>query len=249
MIRVTNTEHLAGITISGTHDDMDQLVDAMHAITANTMDAELEKRLVPYINISLHVLGITYDIRHAAMGDREILRESNGIDGEDVTRYACNVLYPEAILVVMALNELTALRMRKLSQSRYDFEAPFHKDVVWDRTILSIRLFQSSVADAVGQVLTPASFTRWRNIVHDRHMSVHRITHPFVDTWNLRYLDMAPGTRAKKLLTVTKRFAEHETDPEDLSYRRAIDDAMQEYGWAEEDIRFSGLDYPEEIEW
>lgn len=249
MIRVTNTENLTGVTISGTHDDFTQLVDALHEIAVNDMNDQPDKRAVPYVNISLRVLGIAYDVRHAAMGDRSLVWEPNGPDGGEVTRYACNVLYPEVIVVVMALNELAELRMRTLSRSRYTIEAPFHKDVVWDRTILTTRLFQSAVQDAVSQVLTPASFTRWRNIVHDRRVSVHRITHPFVETWNLRYLDMTRETRAKKLLTVTKRFAEHETDREDRSYRRAIDDAIQRYGWSEEDIQFDGLDYPEDIKW
>lgn len=37
--------------------------------------------------------------------------------------YSCNVLYPEMILVMMALNELVKHRMSRLAKSRYSFEA------------------------------------------------------------------------------------------------------------------------------
>jgi hypothetical protein len=50
-------------------------------------------------------------------------------------------------------------------------------------------------------------------------------------------------------VTITKRFAEHLFDREDRGYRRAIEEAIEEYQCAEQDLHFNGLEYPEEIEW
>jgi|GEM_PF-222735 len=260
MIRVTNTPNLTGITVSGDFDDLDTLVDAIYDVTVSDYDEDLTKKDLRYLTISIRVLGFAYDVRHAAQGDREIYTEPNGLqewhdEGLGATlpranvRFACNILYPEAILVMMALNDLVKHRMHRLARSRYDFEAPLHKNVINDRTIAVIRLFQSAFADAIGDVLSKQSLTRWRNIVHDRITDVIGITHPFVDTWNLRYLDMNREARAKKLVTITKRFSEYRYDAENMGYRRAIDRAVEEKGWDENNLRFDGLEYPEEIEW
>lgn len=260
MIRVTNTPNLAGITISGDFDDLDALVDAIYDVTVSDYDEDLTKSDLRYLSISIRVLGLAYDVRHAAQGDREISTEPNGVQDwyadafgaalpATNVRYSCNILYPEAILVTMALNDLVKRRMHRLAKTRYDFEAPMHKAVINDRTIAVIRLFQSAVVGAIGEVLSTPSLTRWRNIVHDRITDVIGITHPFVDTWNLRYLDMNREARAKKLVTITKRFSEYHYDPENMAYRRAIDQAVEEQGLDENNLRFHGLEYPEEIEW
>lgn len=65
MIRVSNTEDLTGVTISGDFYDLEQLTDALHDITVSDME-ELDKRSEPYVNISMRVLGLCYDIRHAS---------------------------------------------------------------------------------------------------------------------------------------------------------------------------------------
>lgn len=163
--------------------------------------------------------------------------------------YSCNVLYPEIILVMMALNDLVKLRISQLVKSKYKFDAAFDRAVVWDRTISTIRMFQSAFLEAISEVLSKASLGRWQNLVNDRIMEVRNITHPFVDSWNIRYLNMTKDMRAKKILTVTKRFTEYFRDPENLGYRDAIDEAVRDRGWAESDVRFEGLDYPDKIEW
>jgi hypothetical protein len=265
MLRVTNTKNLTGVTIRGDYNDLEQLVQALHEITVSDYNEDLNKRSQRYINISLRVLGVCYDIRHASQGDRETFAEPNRLqdwkqpvdeNGDPLhtlasnnVGYSCNVLYPEMILVTMALNDLVKHRMVCLAKSSYGFEAPLDKAVVWDRTIITVRMFQSAFLEAISQVLTGPALTRWLNIVHNRRTDVATITHPFVETWNLRYLDMNRDQRAKKLNTITKRFAEHLWDKEDRKYRRAIDQAMQEYQCAEGDLRTTGLDYPEEIEW
>ncbi len=263
MIRITNTPNLTGVTISGDFEDLDALVEAIYQVTISEFDEDLNKKSRRYLNISLRALGLAYDVRHAAQGDREVFTEANGLPEwyaeaaaeagrslpEANLRYACNVLYPEAILVTMALNDLVTFRMHRLAKSRYGFEAPLDKAVVNDRAITVVRLFQSAFQEAIGEVLSKPSLTRWRNIVHDRTTDVVSITHPFVDTWNLRYLEMNREARSKKLVTITKRFAEHLFDRENLEYRHAIDEAIEEHGWDESGLRFEGLEYPEEIEW
>jgi len=259
MIRVSNTENLAGVTIAGDFYDLEQLTDALHDIAVNEMD-ELDKMSESYVNISLRVLGLCYDIRHASQGDRAIFTEENGIADFHLEAhekivpkrnvyFSCNILYPEMILNMIALNELIQLRISRLVKSKYQYDAAFDKRVAWDKTIAVIRLLQSAFQEAVSEVLTKPSFSRWQNLIHNKYIDIYRITGPFVDSWNIKYLEMTREERSKKILTVTKRLVEYRRDPENAAYRSAIDQAMYEHGCSEEDLRFDGLDYPEEIDW
>ena len=260
MIQVANTEHLAGVTVSGDYYDLDQLVDALHEITVNDMSEDINKHDRLYINVSLRVLGVCYDIRHAVQGDRDIVTKDNGISEfhyevheKIVPRhnvyYSCNILYPEMILVMMALNDLVKLRMSKLAGSRYKFDAPFDKTVVWDRTISTVRLFQSAFQEAISGVLTKTSFARWRNVINDRAMEMRGIALPFIDYLNIEYLKMKGEVRSSKLSSIAKRLAEYYNDPVNNEYRRAIDEFVLEHNCDESDLRPEGLEYPDHVEW
>ena len=163
MIRITNTPNLTGVTISGDFEDLDALVEAIYQVTISEFDEDLNKKSRRYLNISLRALGLAYDVRHAAQGDREVFTEANGL--------------PE-----------------------------------W---------YAEAAAEA-GRSLPEA---------------------------NLRYLEMSREARAKKLVTITRRLAEHHLDRENLQYRHAIDEAIEEHGWDESNLRFEGLGYPAEIQW
>lgn len=259
MIQISNTENLAGVSICGDWYDLEQLVDALHEITVSDFDG-VDKQTRPYVNISIRVLGLAYDIRHAAQGDREYLLKENGIDDSHQeyhhiilprqnVYFSCNVLYPEMILLMMALNELVQLRIAKLVKSKYRYDAVYDKKVIWDQTISVVRMLQSAFQKAISDVLSPSSYSRWLNLVTDRYIDIARITDPFIDTHNIRYIGMSREERAKKLLTITRRFVEYKHDPENNHFREAIDEAVKERGWEESNLRFQGLEYPKVIEW
>jgi hypothetical protein len=259
MIEVANTENLTGVTISGDFYDLDQLVNALYEITISDME-EVDRKSERFINISYRVLGICYDIRHASQGDREIFTLRNGItDFHKETRgmivpshnvyYSCNILYPEMIINQIALNELIQHRIAQLVKPRYAHDAHLDKKIIWDQSIAVIRILQSAFQKAVSEILSKPSFTRWMNLVNDKHIGIYNITNPFVSSWNLKYIEMSKEERQKKLVTVTKHLVEFYKDTENQNYRTAIDDAIRDRGWYEPDIRFEGLEYPEEIEW
>jgi len=259
MIEVANTENLGGVAISGDLYDLEQLVDALHKITINDGE-ELDKQSRRFINISDRVLGLCYDIRHAAQGDREFLMKENGIHEHHQAEqkgilprqniyFSCNYLYPEMIIIMIALNELIRLRTAKLVKSKYRYDAAYDKRVIWDETIAVIRSFQAAFQKALSEVLSPAAHSRWLNMVTNPYIDIARITSPFIDLHNIQYIEMTREQRAKKLLTITKRLCEYQNDPENWAYRRAIDAAVLEHGWPESDIHFEGLDYPEDFAW
>ncbi|MBN2861323.1 MAG: hypothetical protein JXK93_13740 [Sphaerochaetaceae bacterium] len=261
MIQVKNTDQLAGVTICGDYRELYELVEALHDIVVHDWD-EPDAFHARYITVSLRILGIAYDIRHAYQGDRELILVDNGVGdhpGEHLdsslpqknVAFCCNIPYPEIIAATMILNDLIKLRAddKRPARERYN---PYHKEIIWDTSVLLVRQLQAGLQSAVAEVLTGTSYTRWINLVTPDSMLLSDIvTIPgvFIDTWNIRYLRMNREQRAKKLLTVTKRFAEHAWDDEARAFRAAVDSAKEEYGCAEGDLRWKDISYPEDIEW
>jgi hypothetical protein len=101
---VKNTENLAGVTISGDFNDLYKLVDAFHKITVD----EHSDKHKDYIGISIRVLELCYDLRHAYQGDRDVEFVNSGMDENKMkfhsiiaptnnVYYKCDYLYPEMI--------------------------------------------------------------------------------------------------------------------------------------------------------
>ena len=96
------------------------------------------------------------------MGDREILFIDNGMDTEKMKRmgtitngtnvYLCiNVLWPEMLFVLMALNDFCRFHAQKLTKKRY--EMMLDKSVIWDHNITQIRLLQAEVAKCLEEIV------------------------------------------------------------------------------------------------
>ncbi|AHC14928.1 hypothetical protein L21SP2_1535 [Salinispira pacifica] len=190
----------------------------------------------------------------------KILRRDNGIEdihmeyhGEIFPRvnihYSCNIMFPEMILNMIALNELIGLYKRKVNGKKYDFELETDTRTAWDARIAMVRMLQAQFQRAVGRVLSPTSFTRWKNLVHRKNIDIHRMKSPLIDNHNISWLEMDREQREKKLLTLTKRMVEYSRDPDQERYSRIISDAVEEYDCDETDLAFPGIEYPEEINW
>ena len=64
MIKIENTQNLTGVKISGSYDDLYELVEAIYKISID----EFSDKHKEYINVSTRMLGLSYDIRHAYQG-------------------------------------------------------------------------------------------------------------------------------------------------------------------------------------
>lgn len=132
-----------------------------------------------------------YDIRHAFQGDREFEFVRNGMDADRMRMlemitpeknlyYKCQVYYPEALFVTIALNDFIRLYAKKQAKS-----APFpllDKKNLWDSAIANVRLFQGEVVKCLQKVVTEASFKRMLNLMHKDY--------PWVHGYATQYLDM-----------------------------------------------------------
>jgi hypothetical protein len=254
MISIKNTPNLTGVIISGDFDDLYNLVEAFYAITVN----EYSENHQEYLKVSIRVLGLCYDIRHAFMGDREVELVENHMTEDKMkwhsliapksnVYYKCNCLYPEMFFVMLALNELVKLRIRDLAKTSY--KEAMDKKVVWDSTIAIIRLFQAEFAKCVKATLTEGSFARWLNVMNNDYIGIETIAGQFIDLLNIKYLRMTKEKRLKNLSSIAKRIAEFRYDNDHKEIKEAVAEGAREHGCEPEDLSLEGIEYPEGIEW
>ncbi len=254
MIQVTSTKEMAGVHVSGTRDDLFQLVDAFHAITVN--EYHQEKHLFGYIGMSTRILGICYDIRHASQGDREVEMVENGMSRELMTahgvvtplenvHFACDLIYPEVLHCMIALNILIELR----AGSRSSAEKLLDRHVIWDETAAVIRNFQAQVTACLRNTLSPASYTRMLGYLNNRSCKLNSMLHQYLDVLNIEYLALDREKRLKQLNRTAKRISYFSDDPHYQSINHSIHHAAQEYGCETDEIRLVGYEYPDEIIW
>lgn len=257
MLNVINTKNLAGVSISGDYEDLENLLDALYKITIDELDEKYSKQ---YYTMSTRLLSLAYDVRHAMQGDREVEFIDNQIDREKMIQleilahpkniqYSVNVFYPELMFEMLTINELIKLRMDKICKPKSEYVKSLNKMVVWDNTISVLRLFQSKVVQSVKEVLTDASFTRWLNIMNPSYTSMRYILNPYIDKQNINYLELPREKRIKQLSIISKRLAEYENYNEFNLMYQEMNNYSKEFGIPIDNIEFKGLEYPDDIDW
>lgn len=249
MLKVSSTTNLAGVTIYGDHADFESLYDSLHEIVGNEED-------YPHHEAArIRVLGVCYDLRHALMGDREIIFVENGMDTEKMKRMGTithdknvyltiNVIWPEMLFVLMALNDFCRFHAYRLTKKRYDMM--LDKFVIWDHNISQTRLFQSEVAKCLQETVEGRTYSRMMNMMIQDYTWLEKYFTQYLDLLNIRFLDMDKEKRLKNLSIMAKRLTEK--GDEYRSVERTILEAAREYHSSPNDVRLR-LEYPEEIDW
>lgn len=256
MISVQSTPNLTGVTISGDYDDLYSLVEAFHEITINEYSEKHHK----YIGISIRVLGLCYDIRHAYQGDRMVELVDNKMSVYNMKRhsiivpstnvyYSCNYLYPEMFFVMLALNELVNLRIKELAKTGSLHKGILDRRVIWDDTIATIRSFQAKFVNCVKETVSPGTFSRWLSLMNSEGTHIEGISDQYVDLLNIKYLWMSKDNRLKNFNYFARRIADYRNDDEHYEIKRMLTRAAREYNCHPSDIRMAGTNYPEQIEW
>ena len=251
MLTLKNTANLAGIEISGDHQDLDTLYMALLMIIGD------EEDFPTYEGARLRVLGVMYDIRHAFQADREFEFVDNGMDAESMKLlgmitpesnlyFKVNVYYPEALFVTIALNDFIRLYAKKQAKSAtYPL---MDKKNLWDSHIATARLFQSLVINCLKEAVTEASFKRILNLLHKDYTWTDGYATQYLDMLNIRYLNMEDKEeRAKSLSSLVKRMTEKGKEYQEIE--RGVRETARANNCSTEDISLSNWNYPEEIDW
>lgn len=249
MIHVKNTTNNTGVAIYGDHMDFEILYEALHNVLGD------EGEFVSYDAARIRVLGVCYDIRHALMGDREIEFVDNGMNPEKMKWMSkvtpeknvylkINVLWPEMLFVIMALNDFVRLYARKKAKKSYDLM--LNKQTVWNEEIAHVRVLQAAVAKCIKETVTEASFRRMMNLMNKDYTWVDGYATQYLDILNCRFLNMNSEKRLKSIPTMAKRLAEQGDEYRQVKIEVVA--AAKKYNTSEDNIR-PMVDYPDDIEW
>ncbi|HLU23427.1 MAG TPA: hypothetical protein VKZ77_13260 [Bacillaceae bacterium] len=250
MIQVKNTPNYIGVTISGDYYDFETLYDSLHAIVGDEWEWE------DYEGARLRVLGVCYDIRHALMGHREVMFVENGLDeykmkqlsviANDKNIYlACNVLWPEVLFVLMALNDFIRLYAKKQSKGNYYALNDYRN--VWDPSIATVRSFQAVIAKCMKETIPETSINRVIKLMNHDYSWADNYATQYLDELNCRFIEMEAEKRIKNITIMAKRIAEKGREYQAVN--EAVLKATREYNCHMTEIRMSTSEYPEFIEW
>jgi hypothetical protein len=256
MIRITNTKHLLGVTISGDYDDLYELVEAIYQVTVSQYAGQYSS----HVSMSTRVLGFCYDCRHAYMGNRdielipnhmheELMKAHMMITPKNNVYYKFNFLYTEMFYLMMALNELIRLRMIGLIKDKYGKNNALDKAVVWDDVITTIRSFQASFTKCLKEFLDEKEFNRYLDLMNEDHC-FYMMAIQYADLQTIEYMKLSKEERRAKLMTYARRLAKFHNSKKHIEMKQDLKEAAKYYGCAESDLKAKGIEYPEEeLEW
>ncbi len=254
MVTMQLTPNYAGVRISGNRDDFEAIVDAIYDLTIDEGHSDYLK----YHTVSIRTLGLCYDIRHAAMGHREVEMIDEDIvpflyESEDEivryreARFSCHCLLPEMCFVIMALDCL--MDYRGHSKAREKWNRDQDPRVIWDPTIALMRSFQSIFIACVEKELAPAAMTRFRNSLHRGTQYVADMHRQFLDLKNIEFIGYSPEKRKRSISLTAKHLSEYFRNPEYRSLAAELELSAAEYGVHPSELTSRSLEYPEEHDW
>jgi hypothetical protein len=255
MITAKPTEHLSGITLSGDYQDFTRFVDAVYDVACD-YDSNFKD---PYYGVKNMLLAVCYDVRHAYMGDREVILVENGINNEILRAhkliapqsnvyYSVNILFPQAVFVAAAIPTIVS-HARSCQHRKNTDEAelprPTYRDLLLDQAVLFA--FSDVVFAALAEAIGDDAVEKLEKALSYSYLCFEWYAVQYIDKCNLDLLKVAQEKRVQKLKSLSNSMIKKTTPYQKMeSELRA---AAIHYNCSIYEIQDERLEYPEEIEW
>lgn len=238
MLTITATPNQAGVKISGDYFDLDELNMAIYRVIGE------EGKYHDYEGARMRILGMCYELRHAAQGDRNIESVFNGLHEHTKVQhgfiapakniyFSTEILWPEVLFIVLALKDFTALYRKDQSQTDWDLNLPV------------IATFQSLVLDCLQGHIPDEVFSTVLE-AFSQSFSVEEYAIQYIDMLNLQVIDMEKTDREKSLPAIAVKVARQDKDYQ--AFRGEVLRAANPGKKSIHEIRVS-REYPEDINW
>jgi hypothetical protein len=263
MLIVEMTPNLLGIKIAGDYDDLNELYDAIWALTIADSDFPEDKRLrgtADELAMSTRLLSLCYDIRHAYQGDRNVELKDNGLNewtaeclGIDTNLksvvFSVEVLYPEAMYEALILNYLMAKRTNHMLESNaVDMRDEWPGESLLDEPMAIVRAYLAKLLAAVGKQATKGRFERIKKGMKNYQYAA-AMYEQWVDVINNDFAGMTKRRRAEELSVVVRDITECYKHDQYLDMKADIDRAAEKHGCHRSEIQIPGLYEWDDIEW
>lgn len=238
MLTITTTPNHTGVKISGDYFDLDELNQAIYRIIGKEGQ---------YYNLEgsrMRILGVSYEIRHAAQGDRNVetvfnglhenAKKQHGFIAPDKNIYfSVEILWPEVLYSALALKTFSRLYRQSVEFPEWDVHLP----VIYRFQSLILDCLHGHVPEDEYQIILKA-FTQ--------AASVEDYAIQYVDYFNLQYIGMTKPQREKSLPSIAVKLAVQDKDY--LAFRKQILAAATPVKKPIHEIQLKA-EYPENIEW
>lgn len=243
MLQIKSTVNNTGITVTGSYDDLSALHDSLVGVVGGKDDFFYQAAS------RQRVLGVCHEIRQAYHGERETLKN---IDG--VSCYAFCILWPEAAFVAAVLDNFVLLsRAKMLYVSRLPEDIRKEAQPVLHNHIALIHYFQDLIWNEleriVGDRRVMTIFGEYNDLrsMHFKFPQLDGFHTQWLDLLNVVYLCSKPEQRSSHLVTIlTKLFS---IDEEYLALKNSIDVFAEQEGIRVTGVRIADCVYPDKIEW
>lgn len=254
MIKAKPTKNLTGINIQGDFNDFYELVESIYNITRSE-----ENINSPYYSVSVRLLGICYDIRHAYQGDREVHLIDNGMNDEIMKfhsiivpkqnlYYSVNILFPEALFVAMSIKEICEYAGTKKSWKSLidDTKRPYRR-ATYLRDKSKLEILSAGILQAFSDVVGEDEADKLINLKTRTDESYRKYLTQFIDELNIDYIKSDVSKRKDKIKSIARKIAK-----KSVSYLSLENDLIY---WAKElnsnihELHTEVDEYPEEFEW
>lgn len=238
MLTITNTPHYTGVKISGDYFDLDSLTQSIYQVIGS------EEKYYNYAGARIRILGVSYEIRQAAQGGRNIESVFNGLH-EKVKKqhnfiapdknvyFSVEILWPEILFTSLALRDFVRMHRNQAQNPEWDFH------------LHTITHFQALILDCLrGRVSEKDYQTILRAFSEASPAEEYAIQ--YIDFLNLQYIGMAESQREKTLPALALKIALKDQDY--LSFRQQVLAAANPLKKAIHEVPIQA-DYPKNITW
>jgi len=261
MLNIINTVNLTGVTISGTHDDLYEVYEAIERVLGPEESMDLT---------SLRILGVCYDLRHCFMGDREIEFVENSyhehlqkyhetIHPNTNVHFKVNILWLEIIFAALALDDFVKryrddkIFNKMMKDTGVTDEQKQYYALTRFEDVALVNLFQEKVWKAFRDACGDAAYKRLYKSAKadDFHYTIvckynDFCTH-YLDTLEMKYIHSKPEKREKLLATLVRKIIVQGEDYYQI--HRDVSAYAIKNNISKDQVRLADVDYPEDIEW
>ena len=264
MLKVTMTPNLLGFKIAGDYDDLNELYDAVWALSIADGDFPDDERMRgddDELIMSTRLLALCYDIRHAYQGARNIEFVSSGMNEwsaksqglqlvEKNVSFSVEVLYPEAMYEALVLNYLVAKRANLFAgYSTYHLLLGDSEKVLFDENICVVRTYVAKLLSAVAREATAGRYSRIRKELGGEYHLIEGLYQQWVDVLNEEFVHMSRKQRAESLSVIVRDLAEYYRSVQYREMAADINRFADQNGVLRDDVRIPGLYEWDEPEW
>lgn len=206
--------------------------------------------------MSTRLLALCYDLRKAKYGSRDVEFIHSCLDAETAewqgvpyveknVAFAVNIVYPEAMFELLAINYLIEKRQMFLQgHSKYSWP---DKSLL-DPVICTVRRYQSLVLSAVEKAASKGRFGKIRDLASDYHPALPRMYTQWLDLLDCRWAYYNRKQRIENMSLTVRDIARCCHNDDYLDLVSDIDRCVREQGGYREDYTIHD-DWPDPLEW